>query len=126
MSRTTALSTLVALVAFGVARTALAAQESATPEAPADIDANQCVSKAQLLPDDEHKGKTVAYVYNRCELPIDMRICLMTEEKGWKCGMMRNVSPQTSWSLSVSHATGQVFVAARPNGSNQPLNSPAE
>jgi hypothetical protein len=90
----------------------------------ADGDANSCVSQATLLPDDEHKGKTAAYVFNRCEEPVDMRICLMTESGKWNCGMIRNVSPQTSWSWSASKATGQVYVDARINGSSRSLNSP--
>jgi len=122
MSRPTAISTL-ALLVLGVAQSAFAAVPASTPAAPAEADANSCMSPAQVLPDFEHKGKTAAYVTNRCAEPVDMRICLKTE-KDWDCGMVRNVSPQTSASHSSSHATGEVFVAARVNGSSQPLNSP--
>ena len=122
MSRSIVLSALVAFAAFA-SNPAPAAQDA---DMTAVADASSCMSEAQVLPDEEHKGKTVAYVTNRCAVPVDMRICLMTESKGWKCGTTSNISPQTSWSLSVSHATGKVFVAARPNGSNQPLNSPAD
>lgn len=125
MSRSTALSTLVALLALTAAKTALAAVPSPAASAPGEVDATNCMSTAQVLPDFEHKGKTAAYVTNQCGTPVDMRICLKTE-KDWDCGTVRNVSPQTTGSHSSSHATGQVFVAARPNGSNQTLNSPAE
>jgi hypothetical protein len=111
---------LVAFVALGVS-----SPVHAQAEAPAASgDANSCVSQATVLPDDEHKGKTAAYVFNRCDEPVDMRICLMTESGKWNCGMTRNVAPQTSWSWSASKATGQVYVDARINGSNRALLSP--
>jgi hypothetical protein len=122
MTRSIALALLIALAAPGTA-SAAGASVAAEPSA-AEADANRCVSQAHLFPDDEHKGKTAASVVNNCDAPIDMRICLMTEAKGWNCGMTHNVAPQTSWSWSAAHATGQVFVDARVNGSNRALNSP--
>jgi len=123
MSRSTL--SLVILLALAAAPSTSARGQGASPDvAAAEADANRCVSQAALLPDDEHKGKTAAHVVNRCNAPVDMRICLMTEAKGWNCGMTHNVAPQTSWSWSAAHATGEVFVDARINGSNRTLNSP--
>jgi hypothetical protein len=87
-------------------------------------DANQCVSGATLRENDTFQGNTAAYVSNGCGRPVDVRICLMTEAKGWNCGMTYGLSPQSSWSWSSMHATGQVFQDARISGSQRTMQSP--
>lgn len=87
-------------------------------------DANRCVSSAELHVDDTFKGNTAAYVVNGCGQAVDLRICLMTEVKGWNCGVIWGVASQSRRSHSSFHATGQVFVDARVAGSNRPLASP--
>lgn len=89
-----------------------------------DDDANQCVSGATLKYDDTTKGNTAAYVTNGCGRPVDVRICLMTESKGWQCQTTYGVATQTSWSASAFHATGNVFQDARISGSKRALRHP--
>jgi hypothetical protein len=93
-------------------------------KASTDTDANQCVSSASIRHNDTFQGNTAAYVTNGCGTPVDVRVCLMTEAKGWNCGMTWGLSSQSSWSHSSFNATGQVFVDARVSGSSRPLNSP--
>ena len=88
-----------------------------------DTDANRCVSGAEVRENDTTKGNTAAYVSNGCGTPVAMKICLMTES-GWKCGVNFGVQPQASWSFSAFHATGPVFVDAKPAASNRALASP--
>ena len=87
-------------------------------------DANQCVSGATLRENDTFQGNTAAYVTNGCGRPVDVRICLMTETKGWNCGMTYGLSPQSSWSWSSMHHAGGVFQDARISGSNRTMRSP--
>jgi hypothetical protein len=89
-----------------------------------DTDANRCVSRASLRQNDTFAGNTAAYVTNGCGTPVDVRVCLMTETKGWTCGVTWGLNPQASWSHSSFQATGQVFVDARVSGSSRQLNSP--
>jgi hypothetical protein len=88
-----------------------------------DTDANRCVSGAEVRENDTTRGNTAAYVSNGCGIPVAMKICLMTET-GWKCGVNLGVQAQASWSFSAFHATGPVFVDAKPAGSNRALASP--
>ena len=89
-----------------------------------DDDANQCVTGATLRVNDTFQGNTAAYVTNGCGQPVDVRICLMTENKGWNCGMTYGLSPQSSWSWSSLKATGSVFQDARISGSKRTMQSP--
>jgi hypothetical protein len=89
-----------------------------------DDDANQCVTGATLRVNDTFQGNTAAYVTNGCGQPVDVRICLMTENKGWNCGMTYGLSPQSSWSWSSLKATGNVFQDARISGSKRTMQSP--
>jgi hypothetical protein len=73
---------------------------------------------------DTFQGNTAAYVTNGCGQPVDVRICLMTENKGWNCGMTYGLSPQSSWSWSSLKATGSVFQDARISGSKRAMQSP--
>ena len=98
-----------------------AAQERS---ASTDTDANRCITPAQLKSNDTFPGNTAAYVTNGCTTPVDVRICLMKEGKGWNCGMTFGLAPQKSWSWSSFHATGQVFVDARVAGSTRQMESP--
>ena len=93
-------------------------------KASTDTDANQCVSSASIRQNDTFAGNTAAYVTNGCGTPVDVRICLMTESKGWNCGVTWGLNSQASWSHSSFQATGQVFVDARVSGSSRQLNSP--
>ena len=106
-------------------RDRLAAEEEKRKQAAStDTDANRCVSSPNLRENDTFQGNTAAYVTNGCGTPVDVRVCLMTEAKGWNCGMTWGLSSQSSWSHSSFNATGQVFVDARVSGSSRPLNSP--
>lgn len=89
-----------------------------------DDDANTCVTRGALQSDVSFKGNTAASIVNGCARPVDVRICLMTESKGWNCGSQSGVAPQASWSFSSFNATGEVFVDARIAGANRPLASP--
>jgi hypothetical protein len=87
-------------------------------------DAKECVSAPVLQSNATFEGNTGASVVNGCGRPVDVRICLMTESRGWNCGMSNGLAPQASWSWSSFHATGQVFMDARINGSGKQLASP--
>ena len=116
------------LAGIGLAWLGLAASTQAVaadkPAASTANDANRCVSAAQLKSDDTFAGNTAAYVTNGCDTPVDVRICLMKEGKGWNCGMTYGLAPQKTWSWSSFKATGQVFVDARVAGSNRKMASP--
>ncbi len=87
-------------------------------------DANRCVTSAELQQDAAFKGNTAASVVNGCGKPVDIKICLMRDPGGWNCGVQWGVRPQSKWSFSSFHATGQVFVDARTTDSGRPLASP--
>ena len=89
-----------------------------------DDDANRCVSSAEVRVNDTFQGNTSATVSNGCGQPVDVRICLMTEDKGWNCGVRWGVQPQSNGTYSSFHATGQVFVDAKITGSSRNLSSP--
>jgi hypothetical protein len=105
-------------------RLAAEAEKRRRESASTDTDANRCVTSPSLRQNDTFQGNTAAYVTNGCGTPVDVRICLMTEEKGWNCGMTYALQPQASWSWSSMHATGQTFMDARVQGSNKPMASP--
>jgi hypothetical protein len=106
-------------------RDRLAAEEAKRKQqASTDTDAIRCVTSPSLRQNDTFQGNTAAYVTNGCGTPVDVRICLMTEEKGWNCGMTYSLQPQASWSWSSMHATGQTFMDARVQGSNRNMASP--
>jgi hypothetical protein len=111
----------LALLGLAMGSDVVAAEETAASTA---TDANRCIGPAQLKSDDTFKGNTAAYVTNGCDTPVDVRVCLMKEGKGWNCGMTYNLAPQKSWSWSSFNATGQVFVDARVAGSNRKMASP--
>jgi hypothetical protein len=100
------------------------AKQEREAKASTDTDANRCVTSPNLKLNDTFQGNTAAYVTNGCGTPVDVRICLMTEAKGWNCGMTNSLQPQASWSWSSMHATGQTFMDARVQGSNRPMASP--
>jgi single-stranded DNA-specific DHH superfamily exonuclease len=88
-----------------------------------DTDANTCVSNAEMQLNASFQGNTAARVINGCGVPVDIRVCLMTEG-GWNCGVAWGVASQAGWSHSTFKATGPVFVDARVSGSNKPLRQP--
>ena len=95
----------------------------AAGHASTDTDANRCVSGADVRENDTTKGNTAAYVTNGCGVPIDVKVCLMTDS-GWKCGVTWGLASQGSWSFSAFHASGGTFVDAKVAGSSKPLASP--
>jgi hypothetical protein len=105
-------------------RLAAEAEKRKRESASTDTDANRCVTTPSLRQNDTFQGNTAAYVTNGCGTPVDVRICLMTEEKGWNCGMTYALQPQASWSWSSMHATGQTFMDARVQGASRPMASP--
>ena len=107
-------------------RDRLAAEEEKRKQlqASTDTDANRCVSSPNLRENDTFAGNTAAYVTNNCGTPVDVRICLMKEGKGWNCGMTNGLQPGKTWSWSSMQATGQVFVDARVGGSTRKMASP--
>jgi hypothetical protein len=88
-----------------------------------ETDANRCVSRPELRQNDTFQGNTAAYVVNGCGVPVDVKICLMTES-GWKCGATWGLAAQAGWSHSAFRATGGVFVDAKSAGSSRALASP--
>ncbi len=93
-------------------------------KASTETDANICVTSPELQQDAAFKGNTAASVVNGCGKPVDIKICLMRDPGGWNCGVSWGVQPQSKWSYSSFHATGQVFVDARTAGSSKQLASP--
>ena len=121
MSRLLMLSLLPVFAALS-APTVAAGKASAS--ASTDTDAKLCVSAPELRENDTFQGNTAAYVTNGCGTPVDVRICLMKEGKGWNCGMSYGLAPQKSWSHSSFKATGQVFMDARVAGSTRKMAAP--
>ena len=113
-------------VAAKAERERIAAEEERRKResASTDTDANRCVTSPSLRLHDTFQGNTAAYITNGCGTPVDVRICLMTDGKGWNCGMTFALQPQASWSWSSFNATGQVFMDARVQGSGKTLSSP--
>jgi hypothetical protein len=100
------------------------AQDSASAgRASTDTDANRCVTQSEVRQNDTFQGNTAAYVVNGCGVPVDVKVCLMTDS-GWKCGATLGLASQASWSYSAMRATGPVFVDARTTGSTKRLASP--
>lgn len=87
-------------------------------------DANQCVSQPEMQLNATTTGNTAARIANGCGEPVDVRICLMTAEKGWNCGATWGLAPQASWSWSSYNATGEVFMDTRVTGSKRALAEP--
>ena len=87
-------------------------------------DANQCVSRPEIQLNATTTGNTAARIVNGCGEPVDVRICLMTNGKGWNCGATWSLAPQAGWSWSSYNATGEVFMDARVAGSKRALAHP--
>jgi hypothetical protein len=85
---------------------------SANP-ASTDTDANRACLRRACARTNTFQGNTAAYVSNGCSTPVDVRICLMKEGKGWNCGMTYGLAPQQSWSLLSFKATGRCSLIAR-------------
>jgi hypothetical protein len=94
-----------------------------TQQASTETDANSCVSAPEVQEDATFKGNSAASVVNGCSVPVDVRVCLMTD-RGWNCGVTYGLQGQASWSYSSFNATGQVFMDARPSSINRRLASP--
>lgn len=92
-------------------------------DASTDNDANRCVTAPQTKLDDTFKGNTSASVINGCGQPVDVRICLMTDN-GWNCGDRTGVQGQAVATFSSFNATGQVYVDAKVSGSSKALGRP--
>lgn len=92
-------------------------------KASTDTDANRCVTTPETQQNAGTKGNTAASVVNGCGQPVDVRICLMTND-GWNCGVTYGLAGQAKWSWSSMRATGPVFMDARVTGSNRPFASP--
>ncbi|MGY4514960.1 hypothetical protein [Lysobacter sp. HA18] len=92
-------------------------------KASTDTDANRCVTTPEVKTDATFKGNTAASVMNGCGVPVDVRVCLMTDG-GWNCGMTYGLQPQQRWSYSSFKATGRVFMDARTSTSSRKMASP--
>jgi hypothetical protein len=72
------------------------AKQEREAKASTDTDANRCVTAPSLRQNDTFQGNTAAYVSNGCGTPVDVRICLMTESKGWNCGRRAGAGPAST------------------------------
>ena len=65
-----------------------------------------------------------AMVSNTCAVPVDVRVCFMTDG-GWNCQSNYGLAPEATWEPGWCHAnTGEVFHAVRYSDSKEPLASP--
>lgn len=88
-----------------------------------DPDATRCVSPPVVSADPAFSRSTQAVVVNGCEVPVDVRICLM-RSGGWNCGVAWNLAPQARWTHTSFESDGQVFWDARVSTSSRPLARP--
>ena len=65
-----------------------------------------------------------AMVSNTCAVPVDVRVCFMTDG-GWNCQSNYGLAPEATWEPGWCHAnTGEVFHAVRYSDSDEPLDQP--
>lgn len=65
-----------------------------------------------------------AMVSNTCAVPVDVRVCFMTDG-GWNCQSNYGLAPEATWEPGWCHAnTGEVFHSVRYSDSKEPLASP--
>lgn len=98
-------------------------EASAAESASTDPDATRCVSSPVVSADRAFARSTQAVVVNGCEVPVDVRICLM-RTGGWNCGVAWDLAPQARWTHTSFESDGQVFWDARVSTSSRPLARP--
>ncbi|HET6432662.1 hypothetical protein [Dyella sp.] len=99
------------------------AQGAPRGTASTQTDANVCVSRPVVGPNNACGKGTSASVSNHCPTPVDVRMCSMTP-RGWDCSARWGLAPGESWSQAWCAGTSQIFTTARNSNSGVPLDSP--
>ncbi|MEC9359957.1 MAG: hypothetical protein VX836_19065 [Pseudomonadota bacterium] len=89
-------------------------------------DPQLCVTSPVYVKNRNCPQGSAATITNRCELPVDARMCLWSNKGSWDCGASYGVGVGKDWTYSACSGTVDKtpFVSLRYSRSNQPLASP--
>lgn len=95
-----------------------------TLSASAADDAKNCVTPPQIGKNPNCPNGNSARIHNRCDKPVDIKICIRTTRDKWDCGVQWGVQPGGSWSYPSCFGTNDVVYDARPAGSSRKFANP--
>lgn len=89
-------------------------------------DAKDCVTRPEMGRNPNCRDGNAFRVHNRCDRPVDVKICIFTTKGKWDCGASWGIAPGHSWSYPSCFGTNNVMYDARPAGSNRRFDKPEQ
>lgn len=96
----------------------------ATQQASTLDDPSRCVSQPSQVRNPNCKDGSAFTMTNGCEQPVDVRLCIKTQQGSWDCGATWGVRPGGSWSYPSCRGASTVFMDVRSAGSNRRFADP--